>query len=115
MLISLRHYHVVQTALVDSYPRTGSCIVIARDLFDEMSERNLVSWTAMISGYMRAKPCVGPRHYQRTKPATALRQSVSKMRLERRRRCARRVVIAHVTDIADVAIVVVVIALRWGE
>ncbi|KAK8691518.1 hypothetical protein V6N13_075028 [Hibiscus sabdariffa] len=105
MLISLRHYHVVQTALVDSYPRTGSCIVIARDLFDEMSERNLVSWTAMISGYMRAKPC----------PATALRQSVSKMRLERRRRCARRVVIAHVTDIADVAIVVVVIALRWGE
>ncbi|KAL4354382.1 hypothetical protein GQ457_06G041440 [Hibiscus cannabinus] len=47
------HYHVVQTALVDSYSRTGSCIGIARDLFDEMPERNLVSWTAMVSGYMR--------------------------------------------------------------
>ncbi|KAK8686596.1 hypothetical protein V6N13_125620 [Hibiscus sabdariffa] len=57
------HYHVVQTTLVDSYSRTGSCIEIARDLFDEMSERNLVSWTAMVSGYMRAKPCVGPCHY----------------------------------------------------
>ncbi|TYJ17112.1 hypothetical protein E1A91_A09G028800v1 [Gossypium mustelinum] len=46
-------YPVVQTALVDSYSRTGSCIGIARDVFDEMSDRNLVSWTAMVSGYMR--------------------------------------------------------------
>ncbi|XP_007031405.2 PREDICTED: pentatricopeptide repeat-containing protein At1g33350 [Theobroma cacao] len=46
-------YPVVQTALVDSYMRTGSSIGIARDLFDEMAERNVVSWTAMVSGYMR--------------------------------------------------------------
>ncbi|XVF14134.1 hypothetical protein REPUB_Repub09cG0031200 [Reevesia pubescens] len=46
-------YPVVQTALVDSYSRTDSCIGIARDLFDEMYERNVVSWTAMVSGYMR--------------------------------------------------------------
>ncbi|XP_022773699.1 pentatricopeptide repeat-containing protein At1g33350-like [Durio zibethinus] len=46
-------YPVVQTALVDSYSRTGSCIEIARDFFDEMSERNVVSWTVMVSGYMR--------------------------------------------------------------
>ncbi|XWS40776.1 hypothetical protein CRYUN_Cryun17cG0024500 [Craigia yunnanensis] len=46
-------YPVVQTALVDAYSRPGSCIGIARDLFDEMAERNVVSWTAMVSGYMR--------------------------------------------------------------
>lgn len=47
-------YPVVQTALVDSYSRSGSHIGIARELFDEMSERNVVSWTAMVSGYARA-------------------------------------------------------------
>ncbi|XVE83923.1 hypothetical protein DITRI_Ditri16bG0127400 [Diplodiscus trichospermus] len=46
-------YPVVQTALVHSYSRTGSGIGIARDLFDEMAERNVVSWTAMLSGYMK--------------------------------------------------------------
>ncbi|OMO88685.1 hypothetical protein CCACVL1_08262 [Corchorus capsularis] len=46
-------YPVIQTALVDSYSRTGSSIGIARDLFDEMSEKNVVSWTAMVHGYMR--------------------------------------------------------------
>ncbi|OVA13127.1 Pentatricopeptide repeat [Macleaya cordata] len=44
---------VVQTALVDSYLKCCSDVVIARSLFDEMSERNVVSWTAMISGYAR--------------------------------------------------------------
>ncbi|KDP37792.1 hypothetical protein JCGZ_06694 [Jatropha curcas] len=46
-------YPVVQTALVDSYSRSPSDIGFARKLFDEMSERNVVSWTAMISGYAR--------------------------------------------------------------
>lgn len=46
-------YPVVQTALVDSYTRFCSDLQIARRLFDEMSERNVVAWTAMISGYMR--------------------------------------------------------------
>ncbi|KAF8402003.1 hypothetical protein HHK36_012954 [Tetracentron sinense] len=46
-------YPVVQTALVDSYSRFCSDLGTARQLFDEMSVRNVVSWTAMISGYMR--------------------------------------------------------------
>ncbi|KAI9383468.1 hypothetical protein POPTR_013G089400v4 [Populus trichocarpa] len=46
-------YPVVQTALIDSYSRSGYDIGIARRMFDEMSERNVVSWTAMISGYTR--------------------------------------------------------------
>lgn len=46
-------YPVVQTALVDSYLRCSSNVVLARQLFDEMSERNVVSWTAMIFGYLR--------------------------------------------------------------
>ncbi|KAK9156810.1 hypothetical protein Scep_003384 [Stephania cephalantha] len=49
-------YPVVQTALVDSYLK-GNCgsdgVVVARRVFDEMSERNVVSWTAMVSGYAR--------------------------------------------------------------
>ncbi|XP_021768854.1 pentatricopeptide repeat-containing protein At1g33350-like [Chenopodium quinoa] len=44
---------IVQTALVDSYTRFCSDFGTARQLFDEMSERNVVSWTAMISGYAR--------------------------------------------------------------
>ncbi|KAJ8769932.1 hypothetical protein K2173_009014 [Erythroxylum novogranatense] len=44
---------VVQTALVDSYSRSPSDICDARKVFNEMSERNVVSWTAMISGYTR--------------------------------------------------------------
>ncbi|KAM7274183.1 hypothetical protein ACFE04_028847 [Oxalis oulophora] len=46
-------YPVVQTALVDAYSRFSSDIGVARGLFDEMSDRNVVSWTAMISGYTR--------------------------------------------------------------
>ncbi|XP_050226475.1 pentatricopeptide repeat-containing protein At1g33350 [Mercurialis annua] len=47
------HYPVVQTALVDSYSRCLSDISCARQVFDEMSERNVVSWTAMINGYAK--------------------------------------------------------------
>lgn len=46
-------YPVVQTALLDSYSRFCSDVGTARWLFDEMRERNVVSWTAMISGYAR--------------------------------------------------------------
>ncbi|KNA14550.1 hypothetical protein SOVF_106540 [Spinacia oleracea] len=44
---------IVQTALVDCYTRFCSDVGTARQLFDEMCERNVVSWTAMISGYAR--------------------------------------------------------------
>ncbi|KAL2543344.1 Pentatricopeptide repeat-containing protein [Abeliophyllum distichum] len=46
-------YSVVQTAVLDAYSRYGVDIVLARKIFDEMSDRNVVSWTAMISGYTR--------------------------------------------------------------
>ncbi|KAJ4713924.1 Pentatricopeptide repeat-containing protein [Melia azedarach] len=46
-------YPAVQTSLVDAYSRSLDDIGIARKLFDEMSDRNIVSWTAMISGYTR--------------------------------------------------------------
>ncbi|XP_057519994.1 pentatricopeptide repeat-containing protein At1g33350 [Amaranthus tricolor] len=44
---------IVQTGLVDCYCRFCSDYKTARQLFDEMCERNIVSWTAMISGYAR--------------------------------------------------------------
>ncbi|MFS8030682.1 putative tetratricopeptide-like helical domain superfamily [Helianthus anomalus] len=47
-------YPVVQTALLDAYSRVSLDLGVARQLFDEMSERNVVSWTAMVSGYTRA-------------------------------------------------------------
>ncbi|PON70443.1 DYW domain containing protein [Parasponia andersonii] len=40
----------VKTALVDMYGKCGS-IVEARELFDLMTEKNVVTWNAMISGY----------------------------------------------------------------
>ena len=42
---------VVRTSLIDLY---GKCkeIGCARKMFDEMSERNVVSWTAMVVGYI---------------------------------------------------------------
>ncbi|KAL3835664.1 hypothetical protein ACJIZ3_010400 [Penstemon smallii] len=46
-------YPVVQTAILDAYSRYGVDVGVARKVFDEMSERNVVSWTAMISGYTR--------------------------------------------------------------
>ncbi|KAE8022207.1 hypothetical protein FH972_008030 [Carpinus fangiana] len=46
-------YPVVETALVDSYSRFCSDNRSARQVFDEMFEKNVVSWTAMISGYTR--------------------------------------------------------------
>ncbi|XP_057981611.1 pentatricopeptide repeat-containing protein At2g44880-like [Malania oleifera] len=43
----------VSTALVDMYAKFGK-IVCARDLFDEMTERSQVSWTAVVVGYARS-------------------------------------------------------------
>eukprot|EP01018_Ginkgo_biloba_P006435 Gb_28586 [translate_table: standard] len=40
----------VASALVDMYVKCGS-IENARELFDKMHERNVVSWTAMVAGY----------------------------------------------------------------
>lgn len=40
----------VETGLVDMYSKFG-CMKIARNVFDDMSVRNVVSWNAIISGY----------------------------------------------------------------
>ncbi|KAL9324242.1 hypothetical protein ACSQ67_009099 [Phaseolus vulgaris] len=47
------HYPVVQTALVDSYSKVSGGLRNAKKVFDEMSERNVVSFTAMVSGFAR--------------------------------------------------------------
>ncbi|KAL0339339.1 UNVERIFIED_CONTAM: Pentatricopeptide repeat-containing protein [Sesamum angustifolium] len=44
----------VATALVDMYGKLGQ-MGIARKLFDEMTERSSVSWTALITGYIRGR------------------------------------------------------------
>eukprot|EP01018_Ginkgo_biloba_P031203 Gb_23798 [translate_table: standard] len=40
----------VGTALIDLYAKCGN-VSMARKLFDKMSQRNIVSWNAMIAGY----------------------------------------------------------------
>lgn len=40
----------VHSALLTMYAKCG-CIEVARQLFDKMAERDLVSWSAMITGY----------------------------------------------------------------
>ena len=40
----------VLSALVDMYAKCGST-GDARQVFDEMSQKNMVTWTAMIVGY----------------------------------------------------------------
>ncbi|KAJ0987107.1 hypothetical protein J5N97_005463 [Dioscorea zingiberensis] len=46
----IRYNVVLATALVDMYARCGS-LRAAREVFDEMRERNEVTWNVMISGY----------------------------------------------------------------
>lgn len=41
---------VVANALVDMYAKCG-CVQKAREVFDKMPQRNVVTWTAMIAGY----------------------------------------------------------------
>ncbi|XP_073129863.1 pentatricopeptide repeat-containing protein At1g33350 [Henckelia pumila] len=43
----------VQTAVLDAYSRYCVDVGAARKVFDEMSNRSVLSWTAMISGYTR--------------------------------------------------------------
>ncbi|EEF50268.1 pentatricopeptide repeat-containing protein, putative [Ricinus communis] len=43
----------VSTALVDMYAKFGE-LCMARKMFDEMAERGVVSWTALIGGCMRS-------------------------------------------------------------
>lgn len=44
------------TALIDMYAKCGQ-IDTARELFDEMRERDVVAWSAMISGYTQSDRC----------------------------------------------------------
>lgn len=44
------------TSLVDMYAKCGS-VDTARSLFDHMSQRDVVAWSAMISGYSQANQC----------------------------------------------------------
>lgn len=48
--VSLHKDLMVETGLVDLYVKRGS-LVDARKIFDRMKERNLVTWSTMISGY----------------------------------------------------------------
>ncbi len=41
---------ILGTALVNMYPKCGS-LADARQVFDKMSQRNLLSWNAMIAGH----------------------------------------------------------------
>ncbi|KAL4195294.1 hypothetical protein AMTRI_Chr05g63930 [Amborella trichopoda] len=43
---------ILATALIDLYAKNG-CIDLARKIFNEMNERSIVSWNAMINGYIR--------------------------------------------------------------
>uniref|UniRef100_A0A7N0V0B5 Pentatricopeptide repeat-containing protein n=1 Tax=Kalanchoe fedtschenkoi TaxID=63787 RepID=A0A7N0V0B5_KALFE len=44
---------VVGNGMIDMYGKFG-CMECARKVFDEMSDRDLVSWNAVVSGYLRA-------------------------------------------------------------
>lgn len=46
----------VSNALIDLYGRFG-CVEEARRVFDEMSERDLVSWNTLIAGYAKSNDC----------------------------------------------------------
>eukprot|EP01018_Ginkgo_biloba_P016521 Gb_02086 [translate_table: standard] len=46
----LESYVILGNALIDMYSKCGS-VELARRVFDNMSERDVVSWTAMIAGY----------------------------------------------------------------
>ncbi|KAK3037519.1 hypothetical protein RJ639_030327 [Escallonia herrerae] len=46
----------LMTSLVDMYAKCG-CVDTARRLFDQMSQRDVVAWSAMISGYSQASRC----------------------------------------------------------
>ncbi|OIT37548.1 PREDICTED: pentatricopeptide repeat-containing protein At2g13600-like [Nicotiana attenuata] len=58
---------IVETAFLDLYMKCGVA-ECARKLFDEMSNRNLVTWNAMISGYIQnGQECQGLELFYRMK------------------------------------------------
>jgi pentatricopeptide repeat protein len=48
--IEFESYVILETALVDMYAKSGR-IETARQVFDEMSQKDVVSWNVMIAGY----------------------------------------------------------------
>ncbi|XP_071703246.1 pentatricopeptide repeat-containing protein At4g22760 [Rutidosis leptorrhynchoides] len=53
----------VETALVGFYTKLGD-MEIARKVFDEMPERNVVSWNSMLDGYLRSDDlCMAERFF----------------------------------------------------
>ncbi|KAM0950909.1 putative tetratricopeptide-like helical domain superfamily [Dioscorea sansibarensis] len=49
-------HSVVQTSLLDMYAKTGS-MEYAEEVFDQMSQRDLVSWNALVCGYLTNGYC----------------------------------------------------------
>ena len=47
---SIKFDHCVLNTLVDLYATCG-CLAEARQLFDELPKRDVVSWNALVSGY----------------------------------------------------------------
>ncbi|KAJ7976688.1 Pentatricopeptide repeat-containing protein [Quillaja saponaria] len=47
--------------MIEVYVKCG-CVICARQLFDVMLQRDLVSWTSMISGYVSARHVAGACH-----------------------------------------------------
>lgn len=58
---------IVETAFLDLYSKCG-VVECARRMFDEMSSRNLVTWNAVISGYVQnGQECEGLELFYRMK------------------------------------------------
>ncbi|GAB2224570.1 hypothetical protein Droror1_Dr00005332 [Drosera rotundifolia] len=51
----------VQTSLLDFYSKMGN-MESAQKVFDEMSERNVVSWNSMLSGYLKYGDLASAKH-----------------------------------------------------
>ncbi|KAJ0975995.1 hypothetical protein J5N97_017960 [Dioscorea zingiberensis] len=67
---------VVQTSLLDMYAKTG-CVEYAEKVFDEMPERDLVSWNALVCGYLSNGYCREAFEVFREMLAAGLMPSVS--------------------------------------
>ncbi|KAF5179513.1 Pentatricopeptide repeat [Thalictrum thalictroides] len=54
---SLKEYINLITSLIDMYAKCGK-VDTARKLFDKMPKRDVVAWSAMVSGSLRARSLV---------------------------------------------------------